>query len=255
MLFDSHCHLSHEPLVENLPEILAQAAHKHINGFLVPATQPPDWEATLQLAKMYTQIHAAIGIHPWYISACTLTDYEKLEQLLGENSDLLLGEIGLDFVHARDAESRQHQIQRFEQQLDIAKSASRPIIIHHVHATAACLNSIKRCAFKHGGFAHAFSGSLEEAQEWIKQGFLIGIGSLLLRPHAKKARLAAQTLPLEHMVIETDAPYMPPQDKPYNSPANLQQIAQIIAELRGIAYEQVARITTQNAMAIINKIH
>ncbi|MCO6504258.1 MAG: TatD family hydrolase [Snodgrassella sp.] len=254
MLFDSHCHLNHKPLIEKLPEILTQAAFNHINGFLVPATQAQDWELTIQLAANHPQIYAAIGIHPWFVSSSNNANFTKLEQLLHQNSQPLLGEIGLDFVRARDQNSREQQIQCFELQLQIANSIKRPIVVHHVHATSACLKSIKRCSFTHGGFAHAFSGSIEEAHEWIKYGFLIGIGSLLLHQQAKKVRIAAQTLPLQNIVIETDAPYMSPKTKQYNSPNNLIQIAKIIANLRNIQWEEVAEITAANALTLLGNI-
>lgn len=255
MLFDSHCHLSHTPLVENLPEILAQAAAREINGFLVPSTQPQDWQSTIQLVLQYPHIYGAIGIHPWFISAYNNYNLNKLEQLLYKHPQLLIGEIGLDFARAQESTCRELQIHYFEEQLCLAQSMSRPIIVHHVHATSACIQSIKRCAFSYGGFAHAFSGSIEEANEWIKLGFFIGIGSLLLHPHAKKVRIIAQNLPLQNIVIETDAPYMAPPSEPYNTPNNIIQIAKIIADLRGCHWQDIAQITTQNTEKILSKIN
>ncbi|WP_143558244.1 TatD family hydrolase [Snodgrassella alvi] len=251
MLIDSHCHLNHSPLVDNLTQILQQAGEKGINHFLVPATCPDDWSITLQLAQSYPQIYAAIGIHPWFVASYNELALSQLEQLLHYHSQALIGEIGLDFARAPSLIDKNLQINCFEAQLQLAKSAQRPAIIHHVHTTDACLHSIKRCRFTYGGIAHAFSGSMEEAQAWIKHGFLIGVGSLLLRPQAKKIRLIAEKLPLQHMVIETDAPYMSPLPHQNNSPDNIRQIAEIIASLRNCHWQDIATITSENALKII----
>lgn len=251
MLFDSHCHLNHSPLVDNLTQVLHQADKKNINHFLVPATGSDDWSITLQLAQSYSQLYAAIGIHPWFVADYNDSAFSQLEQLLHHNPQALIGEIGLDFIRSHSPTDKNLQISCFEAQLQLAKAAQRPVIIHHVHATDACLHSIKRCRFTNGGIAHAFSGSLEEAQAWFRHGFLIGVGSLLLRPQAKKIRLIAEKMPLQHMVIETDAPYMSPLPKQNNSPDNLRQIAEIIAKLRNCHWQDIATITSENAFKII----
>lgn len=252
MLFDSHCHLNHSPLIENLTQVLQLAAEKNISHFLVPATNPDDWITSLNLAESRPYIYAAIGIHPWYLDSFSDTAIDNLEKLLLQHSQALIGEIGLDYVHAENINDKNQQINCFEAQLQLAKTTQRPTIIHHVHATADCLRSIKRCGFTNGGIAHAFSGSIEEAQAWIKQGFLIGAGSLLLRPQAKKIRQIATLLPLQHLVIETDAPYMSPNPQHSNSPEHLLQIAKIIANLRNMHWQDIATITTQNMFKLLN---
>ena len=252
MLFDSHCHLNHSPLIENLAQVLQQASDKHISHFLVPATAPADWLTTIRLAETYPWIYAAIGIHPWYTANYNDSALNQLEFLLEAHPHTIMGEIGLDFARAHNEAEKNLQINCFESQLLLAKKMQRPAIIHHVHATGTCLQSIKRCRFTYGGIAHAFSGSIQEAQAWIKHGFLIGIGSLLLRTQAKKIRHIAEKLPLQHMVIETDAPYMSPYPQQKNSPDNLRQIAEIIAGLRNCHWEDIATVTRKNMFKIIH---
>lgn len=251
MLFDSHCHLNHRPLIDNLSQVLLQAGDKDIGHFLVPATSSADWLITIKLAKNYPQIYAAVGLHPWFINHITHSTLQQLEKILLQHPQIIMGEIGLDFARAHSLEEKNLQIKYFEEQLQLAKIMQRPVIIHHVHATNACLESIKRCHFTNGGIAHAFSGSLEEAQAWVKHGFLIGVGSLLLRSQAKKIHRIAEKLPLQHMVIETDAPYMAPSANQINHPVSLRQIAEIIASLRNCHWHDIATITSKNTFAII----
>lgn len=253
MLFDSHCHLNHSPLTENLTQVLQQAADKHIGHFLVPATSPADWLTTIELQEAYSCIYAAIGIHPWYINSHNDSALNQLESLLHTHPDIMMGEIGLDFARINNRTDKNLQINCFEAQLRMAKSLQRPVIIHNVHATDACIHSIKRCQFTFGGIAHAFSGSMEEAQAWIKHGFFIGVGSLLLRTQAKKIRHIAEKLPLQHIVIETDAPYMSPLPHQNNTPDNLRQIAEIIAGLRNSHWQDIASITSKNTFQVISQ--
>lgn len=251
-LFDTHCHLTHSPLRQQLTSVLAQAEAQQVTRFLVPATCPVDWTDIIKIEQQHSAIFAALGIHPWYTQYHNSAAMATLSSLLQQNPDMIMGEIGLDFYQYRQEQERQIQLNCFEDQLHLAQELHRPCVIHHVHATAVCINSIKRCKFKYGGFAHAFSGSLEEAQAWIKQGFMIGIGSLLLNPQAKKIRNIAARLPLANMVLETDAPYMA-VDEQHNYPANTRKIAEIVAELRHCSWQEIAKACTENALKFCSK--
>lgn len=253
-LFDTHCHLTHAPLKQHLPQVLAQAAKQGVTRFLVPAATPEDWPDIIQLTQQNHAISMALGIHPWYTQFHQPQTMEALTQHLDQYPFALVGEIGLDFAAAKDEPARQTQKICFEDQLHIARQYQRPVVIHHVHATAACIDSIRRCNFTYGGFAHAFSGSLQEAQQWHQAGFMIGIGSLLLNPKAKKIRRIAAELPLDYMVLETDAPYMAP-DKSVNYPANTRRIAEIVAQLRHCDWQEVANHCYQNACRYVTPHH
>lgn len=251
MLIDTHCHLTHAPLLAHLPLVLAEAAAQDVQRFLVPGTCPDDWADITTLAQADQHIHMALGLHPWYVPAITEPIWPQLTALLRAFPAALVGEIGLDFLHAPDAAQQARQITAFETQLTIAQSQHRAVVVHNVKASQACLNSIRRCRFTHGGFAHGFSGSLEEAREWVKHGFKISIGSLLLRPNARKIHRIVAELPLADMVLETDAPYMSPVQNTPNYPKNTRLIAEIVAAIRHISLADVAWQTTHNANQLL----
>ncbi|MDO4433757.1 MAG: TatD family hydrolase [Alysiella sp.] len=249
MLTDTHCHLAATPLINKLPEIITAASAANVKGFIVPSIQEQDWQTVLHLFRQPEIRAVALGIHPWFSGSLNQDNLSQLNVLLSENPNIWVGEIGLDFYPKQLAfNAQEQQIWAFEQQIDLAKQHQRPVILHNVKASAALLHSIKNHAFTYGGIVHAFSGSLEEAQAFIKLGFKIGIGTLLLNPNAKKVRHAASTLPLDALLLETDSPYMLPENP--NTPANLFQIAQIVCTLRGIKLSQLAQACENNLQTL-----
>ncbi|MCS4534753.1 TatD family hydrolase [Neisseria montereyensis] len=251
-LTDTHCHLADPAFSNHLPDILKTAESQGVRRFIVPATCSDDFQAVISLTKI-PSVHIALGIHPWFAESASEQDFHHLESLLKQYPQAWVGEIGLDFYDkAQTTKQREKQIDYFCRQLVLAERLHRPVIVHNLKATSAIVEAVKQSRFSQGGIAHAFSGSLEEAQLLIKNGFKIGIGSLLLNPTAKKARQAAQNLPLKDMVLETDSPFM--LKNTLNTPANVRQIAEITAELRHISLEEVATATEQNVETLLATI-
>lgn len=245
MFTDTHCHLAAPELWCRLPEILHQAQHAGVNQFIVPSATDDDWQHVLSLRQQSEIFAIALGLHPWFLSEQTPTQLAKLDQLLHQHPQIWVGEIGLDFHNKQQPETQKRQQQAiFEQQLCLAKQHQRPIILHNVKATATIVSIIQKVGFQEGGIAHAFSGSLEEAQLLIKHGFKIGLGSLLLNPHAKKVRHLAEKLPASSLLLETDSPYMQPENS--NTPARLIEIATTVAQLRHLDLPQLAQICEKN---------
>lgn len=244
MFTDTHCHLAAPELHHRQPEIIAQAAAVGVSGLIVPAAQQHDWEAILALRCQPFIRAAAVGIHPWFIDKLPPNVWQDLDALLCQQPQLWVGETGLDFLHATNDAARQKQLDALHIHLDLAQRYRRPVILHNVKSAAALSGSLKHKAFAQGGIVHAFSGSLEEAQLFIRQGFLIGLGSLLLNPNAKKVRQAAAMLPETAIVLETDSPYMLPNQ--INTPANLAAIAAEVARLRGITLVKLASLCEKN---------
>lgn len=246
MFTDTHCHLAAPELAFRLPEIVAQAANVGVTQFIAPAITPHDWQTLIAWQKLPEIRAVALGIHPWFCEQYSPEIHDLLAQCLRENPLAWVGEIGLDFHHNQD---REKQAFVFEKQLKLAKQHSRPIIAHNVKSYATFLQIVQREKFECGGIAHAFSGSLEQAKMLIKHGFKIGIGTLLLNPNAKKTRAAAQNLPLEHLLIETDSPFL--RGGTDGSPELLAQIAQELADLRGMDLGDLAAVLENNLREIL----
>ncbi|OAM26746.1 MULTISPECIES: TatD family hydrolase [Eikenella] len=244
MLTDSHCHLADPALARRLPEILSTARTQGVTRFIVPAAQAGDFEAVCRLHQP-PECYGAVGLHPWFAGQFSPELLAQTAALLQARPKLLVGEIGLDY-HGERKQTRPAQQTALLAQLDLARQYRRPVILHHVRAAADTVAALKQTAFRCGGIAHGFSGSLEEARALIGYGLLIGIGTLALNPNARKVRTAAAELPLEHLALETDSPFMLPAGEAENTPANVRRVAETVAALRGIAWQKVAAATERN---------
>ena len=252
MFTDTHTHLTHPALFFRLPEIIAQSRAAQVSQFIVPTAEHADWANALALLGQPEIRAVALGIHPWYAEQASDNVLHELALHLAQQPALLVGEIGLDFYDkTQPPECRAAQIQAFQAQLALAQQHRRPIILHNLRATAAVIQAIQSAKFTCGGIAHAFSGSLEEARLLMQRGFKIGIGSLLLNPRAKKARIAAAQLPLDALLLETDSPFGQPEKQ--NTPANVQRIAEMVAQLRGISLAELAAACEQNLVALLEQ--
>lgn len=249
MLTDTHVHLAEPPLYGRLHAVVKEAAEHGVRRFVVPSVRPADWPLAAELER-HSSIRAAFGIHPWFAAEHGDDAFDGLETLLHRHPKALIGETGLDYRRALSAGERIAQQGLLLRHIRLATHFRRPLILHNVAAGSDLLRLLKQENFRCGGFSHAFSGSLEEAREWIKLGFKIGIGSLLFNPNAKKARRAAAELPLESIVLETDSPFMLRDTA--NTPANIRRIAEIAAGLRGIGLESLSVQTERNAAEILD---
>lgn len=249
MFTDTHVHLAETPLYSRLQHVLQQACEHDVRRFIVPSAQPSDWPSAARLHQ-HKDITAAFGIHPWFAAKCSDNDFSALKILLEKYPDTLVGETGLDYRRATSTDERTVQHRAFLRHIRLAADFKRPLIVHNVSAGHDLIKLLKQEHFRCGGFTHAFSGSLEEAREWIALGFKIGIGSLLLNPDAKKVRRAATALPLEHIVLETDSPFM--LRDTVNTPSNIYRIAEITAELRGISLATLSGQIEKNVNEILS---
>ncbi|MDO4693906.1 MAG: TatD family hydrolase [Eikenella sp.] len=244
MLTDTHCHLADPVFGGRTDAVLAQARAAGVARFLVPSARAEDFAAVAALHRP-PQIYGALGVHPWYAEEWRAEAGERMAAVLRAQPKMWVGEIGLDY-HPRHRANAALQLAVLRAQLALAAQLGRPVVLHNLKATADLAAELKRQRFQAGGIAHAFSGSLEEAKLLIGCGLLIGIGTLVLRPNARKVREAAAKLPLEHLVLETDSPFMPPWGEAENTPANVCRVADEVAALRGISREAVAAATEAN---------
>lgn len=228
---DSHCHLDFSVFADDFDAHLARWQSVGVRHYVVPAIGRQNWQQVLQLAKGYSCIDVALGIHPYCAQDHDLDALSELEEIVSRCCGTLcaLGEIGLD----RSRSNFSHQQALFEGQLKIAKRFALPVIIHSHKTHSEVLGALRRERI-HRGVIHAFSGSLEDALKFVAMGFCLGVGAVLAWPRASKTRKALAQVPLEYLVFETDAPDMPipGQAKGEASPGNIPIIARALSELR-----------------------
>jgi TatD DNase family protein len=206
------------------------------------------------LAATHADIRHAYGIHPLYVEAAQPADLDLLATRLAAGDALAVGEIGLDH-YVPDAD-RERQLQFFIAQLKLARRHELPVILHIRRAQDAVLKCLRRLPVR-GGIAHAFNGSRQQADAFIALGFKLGFGGAMTFDGSRRIRELAATLPLEAIVLETDAPDMAPAWQPgqRNEPANLARYARVLAELRGITPEAVVAACAANARAALPGLH
>ena len=255
-LIDTHCHLDAKEFDADRESVIQEALNNDIQMMVVPAIHRSNFESVTQLAKTHSCCAHALGIHPMYVTTSTLEDLEFLadevsRQLKSDQPPVAIGEIGLDFfIPDYDKALQEHY---FVEQLKIAKKFDLPVILHVRRAIDDVLKHLRKQKIR-GGIAHAFNGSRQQAEGFIDLGFKLGFGGSLTYPRALKIRELISTLPLDSVVLETDAPDIPPEwlknDK-RNSPNQLLNVSKIIASLRHINHSQVTEITTNNALEVL----
>jgi TatD DNase family protein len=248
-LIDSHCHLDLEPLLSGAQHFMQEAAAAGVQRFIVPGVHPDGWSRIAALATENRTVLPAYGIHPMH--AGCIND-EILNRLRGlAPLGVAIGEIGLDPSY--QVPLPQQEI-AFREQLRIAVNLGLPVLIHCRRTFNRVLIILcEESADRVGGIMHAFSGSAEMAREFIRQGFAISIAGSVTWNNAVKPLRLARKLPLEHLVLETDAPDMTPERYRgmFNRPSWITETAQRVAEVRGISLEDVARITTDNVQRVL----
>lgn len=250
MWIDSHCHLDAPEFSEDRAVIWQQAQAVGVNTILVPAIGLDNCEDVDACCARYSGCLPAYGIHPMYVDKARTTDLERLEARLKTHPPVAVGEIGLDGYIPQA--KRELQEFFFVEQLKLARKYQLPVILHVRQAIDPILKHLRRIQVP-GGIAHAFNGSLQQAEVFIKLGFKLGFGGTLTYTGSHRIRGLAQSLALENMVLETDAPDIPPSWLPRgrNTPDQLPRIGAILAELRNTTIEAVAAQTSANVAAAI----
>ena len=248
-LFDTHCHLDLEPLNSELPSIMHEANIAGVTAFIVPGVHPDGWLGIAALAEKNRQIFPAFGIHPMHAGSVTAQVFESLNTL--STKGIAIGETGLDPAYPVPLDLQEVS---FRGQLRIAVHHGLPVLIHCRRAFRRVLTILREeHADQVGGIMHAFSGSVETAREFIRLGFAISISGTVTWNNAVKPLQVARNLPLDHLVLETDAPDMTPQRfrGAFNRPDWITETAQRVAEIRGLSIEKLAQITTDNALRVL----
>lgn len=258
-IIDTHCHLDATEFDADREKALQQAIAAGVRMVVIPAVTPNNFSHVAALSQQYPQCCYALGMHPMYVDHISPSDVAKLSALVAEtmereNKLVAIGEIGLDFYVTKQNKETQEYF--FSEQLNIAQTYDLPVILHVRGAIDDVLKHLRRTKVR-GGIAHAFNGSMHQAEAFIDMGFKLGFGGAMTYSRALKIRELAKNLPLEAIVLETDAPDMPPawlEKKERNSPKELMLIATTLADLRGIPVSQIIEITRKNSLAILPKI-
>jgi len=249
MYFDSHCHLDHPLLRPDLPRRLAAAQAAGVGGFLVPGVHPGGWPGIAALARRYPEVAPAFGVHPMH--ADLLTPEMLAELLRLSPCAVAIGEIGLDYALA--APSRELQQHAFRAQLRLAVQAGLPVLLHCRQAFGDLLTILAEdSAGRLAGVMHAFSGSPETARDCVRRGLHISLAGSVTYQNAVRPPAVAACVPLERLLLETDAPDLAPEPHRggINLPEYLLDTARRVAQIRGITLEQLGRATTDNARSL-----
>lgn len=242
-MIDSHCHLDFAVFDHDRKQLVRQCEALGIHRFLLPGTEYATWPKLFQLATEFPQFYFALGLHPYFLNHYEEVHLGYLRERLQTMPESLLavGEIGLDFALDDD---QARQIHVFEQQLALAQAFTLPVIIHQRKAHHLLIGALKRVNLQRGGVIHAFSGSYQQACDYLDLGFKLGIGGTITYQRAQKTQATLRKLPMTSFLLETDAPDMPVagMQGQRNSPAMLPRIAE---QLSSIIEQPVERVIEQ----------
>ena len=253
-LIDTHTHLDFPDFDSDRAAVLARSRAQGVGKLVVLGVYQANWQRLWDLVQAEDDLYAAFGLHPVYLDqhqpAHLHELHDWLQRLAGHQKLCAVGEFGLDYFLEQLDRSQQQQL--FEAQLRLAMEFELPALLHVRRAHAATIATLKRLKPGRGGIIHAFAGSVEEAREYIKLGFKLGLGGAPTWPQALRLRKVVAQLPLEALVLETDSPDMAPAMYPNqrNSPEYLPAICAALAELRGISPDELAEASSQNARTL-----
>lgn len=243
MIIDTHCHI-YKSEMENAEEIIKEAAKRDIH-MIVNGTDPQSNLEVLEMSEKYGNVHAALGYLYSFADKLTDDDVSLLDEQLKNENVVAVGEIGLDYYHTKD--NRDCQIKLFENMLGLAEKHGLPVIVHSRKAMQDTYDILKRHDVV--GSMHCYLGSAEMAKQFIKLGFFIGIAGPITHTNNKKTRKMAKSIDVNHILVETDSPYLAPEQKrgEVNTPLNLSCITEKLAQELEMDEDKVIEITAGNA--------
>jgi len=251
-LIDTHCHLDRDSFSKDRTEIIDHCRKLNINKIVVPAIEKAGWLQLLMLCETQQGLYPALGLHPMFLGVHKNKDIKSLAEWIEDHRKqvIAVGEIGLDYYDKQLDRKRQQTL--FEEQLNIAQQVELPVILHVRKAHDRVLKTLKNIPVK-GGIVHAYSGSEQQAERYIDMGFKLGFGGTMTYEKSKRIHRVAKSLPLESIVLETDAPDMVVSSRrgERNSPEYLPEIFAALVDLRDESAKQIAKRTTQNAIDVL----
>jgi TatD DNase family protein len=251
ILIDSHAHLEMPEYRKDLEEVIQRAKASGVEYIFTVGTENKDWKRTVEIAQSHPFIYAVLGVHPHHAKEIDDQTYAVLKGCCQSEKVRAVGEIGLDFY--RDLSPREIQLIRFREQIALARELGLPIVVHDREAHQETLEVLKsEKAEALGGIIHCFSGDYEMAKECIDMGFYISVSGSITYKNAEPLREIVKKLPLERLLVETDAPFLTPV--PFrgkrNEPGYVRYTAEKLAQIKKVSLEKVAEATTANAFRV-----
>jgi TatD DNase family protein len=251
MLIDSHAHLEMPEFKKDLEAVIQRAKESGVEYIFTVGTERKDWKKALEIANSHPSIYAILGVHPHNAKEIDDQTYPMLKEFCRNGKVKAFGEIGLDFF--RNLSPQDIQLKRFREQIGLGKELGLPIVVHDREAHQETMEILKsEKAEECGGIIHCFSGNFEMAKFCIEMGFYISIPGSITFKNAEGLRKVVKEIPLESLLVETDAPFLTPE--PFrgkrNEPSYVRYTAQKVAEIKNVSFERVAEVTTENALRV-----
>ena len=249
MIFDTHCHLNSDELLERLEEVLENAKKVSVDKFLVVGWDKTSSFKAVELAHQYECIYAAIGFHPTDIDGVSEEDYQETMALVDDSKVVAIGEIGLDYHWVKDPVQRQKQKEWFIKQIDFANEHKKPISIHNREAFEDCLNILREHKPLYSGVMHCYSGSVELLKDVLGLGLYIGLDGPLTFTNAKTPKEVCEEVPLDRLLVETDSPYLSPHPLrgTVNEPKNIALVIDEITRIKGLSKKHILDVIYKNS--------
>ncbi|MGS2718067.1 TatD family hydrolase [Eionea flava] len=247
--FDSHCHFDFAVFDDERSSIWASCQQAGIRHLLIPGVTPKQWSVANGICEQYPGIYSACGLHPWWVERDQLPEIEYWQTMLQHTHCVAIGECGLDKRISAPL-ARQEAI--FEQHVSLAQSLRLPLIVHVRDAHNETIRILKRFSLPAGGVIHGFTGSVALAKAYWEMGFYLGVGGSITYSRARKTIETIESMPLDSLILETDAPDMPlsgAQGKA-NSPLAITRVASTLASIKNSSVQQVAEVTTKNSITL-----
>ncbi|MBN2279616.1 MAG: TatD family hydrolase [Candidatus Marinimicrobia bacterium] len=248
---DTHAHINYKPLLQNHEQVIEAALANHVTQIICVGTDIPSSYTAIKLAEKFHCVYAAAGYHPHDIESAKNGWQQELEKLLQHEKTVALGEIGLD--NYRNYSPKELQIKFFAEQIEIAKSMKMPMIIHNREADEDTEKLLIQANY-FNGVMHCFGSDAEYAQKMVQLGLMISFTGNITYGKNITGQKAVRATPMNHLMLETDCPFLSPEPRRgrTNAPENIPFIADKVAELKKISVEEVAGITTENAVRFFN---
>jgi len=252
-LIDTHCHLDFDNLAKRIDHWLSVCEERGIESLVLPSVTERRAESVMAIGHQYPQVSVALGLHPYFTDEHLPEHLDRLEVRISQNRGAVIavGEIGLD----KSVGNMDAQTHYFSRQLLLAKKFDLPVIIHSFKTHSEVLGLLRRYEIK-SGVIHAYSGSEQDAMKFIDQGLFIGVGAVITWPGSKKTRSTISNLPIERLVLETDAPDMPVQGqkKGDGTPLNLLDVFSELSALRSESQDTLAKALYRNTFELFSRL-